>query len=83
MARGTIHVPVAQGGNIHNKPIPLDHARVTVDGIQDAAFIGLPLPVPTDEQPNLGSVVGSFTVWSMPMILTDPVEVYCYYNFLS
>ena len=78
MARGTIHVPVAQGGNIHNTPIPLDHARVTVDGIQDAEYVDIPLPVPNDEQLTLGSVLDSFTAWPMSMILIGSDEVYYY-----
>ena len=82
MARGTIHVPVVQGGTIHSTPMPPDHARVSVDAIEDADFIELPLPVPNGEQLTLGSVLGSFTPWSMSMILIGSVEVYCYYKFL-
>jgi len=78
VAVGTIRVPVVPGGTIHCKPIPPDHARVTVDGIQDADFIELPLPVPNDDQLTLGSVVGSFTAWPMAMILTGSDEVYYY-----
>ena len=63
-------------------PMPPDHARVSVDAIQDAEFIELPLPVPTGEQLTLASVLGSFTAWPMPMILLDSAEVYCYYKFL-
>jgi hypothetical protein len=78
VARGTIHVPVVQGGSIHGRPMPPDHARVTVDGIQDADFVNLPLPVPNGEQLTLASVLGSFTAWPMSMILTGLDEVYCY-----
>ena len=82
MARGTVRVPVVQGGTIHSRPMPPDHARVTVDAIEDADFIDLPLPVPNGEQLTLGSVLCSFTAWPMPMILIGSVEVYCYYKFL-
>jgi len=83
VARGTISAPVVQGGTLHNRPIPPDFARVTVDGILDGDFIELPLPFPSEEQPTLGSVLGSFTAWPMSMILTGPFEVYCHYNFLN
>ena len=82
MAVGTIRVLVVQGGTIHSKPMPPDHARVTVDAIQDADFIELPLHLPNGEQLTLGSVLGSYTAWPMSMILTGSVEVYCYYKFL-
>ena len=82
VARGTIHLPVVQGGTIHSRPMPPDHARVMVDAIEDADFLELPLHVPNDEQLTLGSVLGSFTAWPMSKILIGSVEVYCYYNFL-
>ena len=61
MARGTIHVPVVQGGTIHSTHMPPDHARVTVDAIHDADFIKLSLPVPNGEQQTLASVLGNYT----------------------
>jgi len=82
VAIATIHLPVVQGGTIHSRPMPPDHARVMVDAIQDADFLELPLHVPNDEQLTLASVLGSFTAWPMSKILTGPDEVYCYYNFL-
>ena len=82
VARGTIHVPVVQGGTIHSRPMPPDHARVMVDAVEDADFLELPLHVPNDEQLTLQSALGSFTAWPMSKILIGPVEVYCYYNFL-
>ena len=75
MARGTIHLPVVQGGTIHSRPMPPDHARVTVDAIEDADFIELPLHVSNDEHFTLGSVLGSFTAWPMSKILIGSVEV--------
>ena len=75
MARWTIHVPVVQGGTIHCRPMPPDHARVMVDAIEDADFLELPLHVPNDEQLTLGSVLGSFTAWPMSKILIGSVEV--------
>ena len=80
---GTIHVPVVPGGTIHNRPMPPDHARVTVDGVRDADFLELPLPVPNGEQLTLGSVLGSFTAWPMPMILTGSDEVLLLSSYTS
>ena len=79
---GTIHVPVAPGGTIHGRPMPLDHARVMVDGIFDADFINHPLPVPNGEQETLKDALGSFTAWPMSMIAIGSAEVYYYYKFL-
>ena len=62
--------------------MPPDHARVSVDGLTDFEFMEIPLPVPNGEQETLGSVLGSFTAWPMPMILIGSAEVYCYYKFL-
>ena len=66
---GTIHFPFVTGGTIHSRPMPPDHARVMVDGIKDADFIDLPLPIPNGEQETLKDTLGSFTTWPMSMIL--------------
>jgi len=82
VASGTIILPVNPDETIHTRPLPHDHAKVTVDefvpGEEDT-----PLPVPNDELTTIISVVGSSTAWPMGMIAIDQVKIVCYYyNFL-
>ena len=68
VAEGTVHAVGGKGMTLHNRPLPLEFVKVSVDRVikPDA-----PVPCPNDDVELVKDALGTFVAWPKKFVTHD------------